>query len=71
MSTENDIRNRRNKLQQKRFSIDITDLVLILCGYLNIGKIAVGHCGVYIGAKHCQEWLEAIELAAGVGYSSR
>lgn len=67
MSTENNIRNRRNKLQQKRFRIDIRDSFKILYGYLNIGKIDVRRSGIYIGAKHCQEWLEAVELVAGMG----
>ena len=65
-SIENNIRNRRNKLQRKRFRTDIKEYFLIWYGYLNIGKIAVGHCGISIGAKHCQEWLDTVDLSAGV-----
>lgn len=46
---------------------DIKEKFLILYRQLNIIKIAVEYSGIFIiGAKHCQEWLDAVDVIAGV-----
>lgn len=50
------------KLWHKLFRVDIKEKKLVLYGYLNSRKNAVGHCEIYSSAKRCQEWLDTVEL---------
>lgn len=54
-------------MQQKQFSIDFKDFFFNLIWILKHQKNCCGTLWIYIGAKHCQEWLDAVDLAAGVG----